>query len=167
MVEIIKVYREKLPELRLIGKRYTDNDRGTDGGYGWKWGEWFEKGYFKTLEGLGSLPENGDAYLGCMRCNGEFEYWIGMFFPKNTPVPEGFMYAAIPAGDVGICWLYGHENTGELYGAGPHNMCMEKFKEQGWEFADTPWFFERYNCPRFTEPDENGKVILDYGIYLK
>jgi hypothetical protein len=27
--------------------------------------------------------------------------------------------------------------------------------------------FERYNCPRFTEPDENGDVILDYGILLE
>ncbi|HBT16022.1 MAG TPA: AraC family transcriptional regulator, partial [Firmicutes bacterium] len=34
MVEIIKVYRESLPALRLIGKRYTDSDRGIDGGFG-------------------------------------------------------------------------------------------------------------------------------------
>ena len=27
-------------------------------------------------------------------------------------------------------------------------------------------FFERYVCPRFTTPDENGSVILDYGIFL-
>lgn len=34
MVEIIKVYKESLPSLRLIGKRYTNNDRGIDGGFG-------------------------------------------------------------------------------------------------------------------------------------
>ncbi len=34
MVEITKVYRESLPSLRLIGKRYTNSDRGADGGHG-------------------------------------------------------------------------------------------------------------------------------------
>lgn len=27
-------------------------------------------------------------------------------------------------------------------------------------------FFERYNCPRFTEPDEKGDMILDICAYL-
>lgn len=167
MVEIIKVYRESFPSLRLIGKRYTNSDRGADGGFGNKWSEWFEKGYFKTLEELGSLPENEGAYLGYMRCTDEFEYWIGMFFPEGTPVPDGYMYVDIHSGDVGTCWIYGREDNGELYGQEPHNMCVSKIKEAGWQLAEDPWFIERYNCPRFTTPDEKGKVILDYCIYLK
>jgi hypothetical protein len=167
MVEIIKVYRESLPSLRLIGKRFTNSHRGPDGGFGNKWSEFFERGDFKTLVELGSLPENGDAYVGCMRCTNEFEYWIGMFFPENTPVPDGFMYVDIPGGDVGTCWIYGRADNGELYGMEPHNMCISKIKETGWQIAEDSWFFERYNCPRFTAPDEKGKVILDYCIYLK
>ncbi|MDD2481725.1 MAG: GyrI-like domain-containing protein [Lutispora sp.] len=167
MVEIIKVYRESLPSLRLIGKRYTDRDRDVNGGFGNKWGEWFEKGYFRALEELGSLPENGDAYLGCMRCVGEFEYWIGMFFPEETPVPDGYMYVDIPSGDLGTCWIRGREDNGEIYGQEPHEMCISKIKEAGWQLSEDPWFIERYNCPRFTTPDEKGKVILDYCIYLK
>jgi hypothetical protein len=27
--------------------------------------------------------------------------------------------------------------------------------------------FERDNCPRWTSPDENGKLILDYAVYLR
>ena len=167
MVEIIKVYRESLPSLRLIGKRYTNRDRDVNGGFGNKWGEWFEKGYFRTLEELGSLPENGDAYLGCMRCVGEFEYWIGMFFPEETPVPDGYMYVDIPSGDLGTCWIHGCEDNGEIYGQEPHEMCISKIKEAGWQIAEDAWFIERYNCPRFTTSDEKGKVILDYCIYLK
>ena len=144
MVEIIKVYRESLPALRLIGKRYTDSDRGIDGGFGKKWSEWFEKGYFKPLEELGRL-----------------------FFPEDTLVPDGYMYADIPKGDVGTCWIYGQEDNGELYGQEPHNMCVSKIVEEGWQLAKDPWFFERYNCSRFTKPDDTGKVILDYCIYLK
>ncbi|MDP4089155.1 MAG: GyrI-like domain-containing protein [Bacillota bacterium] len=167
MFEIIKVYRESLPSLRLIGKRYTDSDRGPEGSFGGKWGEWFGKDCFKPLEELGSLPENGDAYVGCMRCVEEFEYWIGMFFPEGTAVPEGYSYVDIPAGDIGTCWIYGREDNGEIYGQKPHEMCMAKIAEAGWELAEAPWFFERYNCPRFTSPDENEKVILDYCVYLK
>ncbi|WIV11520.1 GyrI-like domain-containing protein [Proteiniborus sp. MB09-C3] len=167
MVEVIKVYRERFPSLRLIGKRYTDKDRDSSGSFGSKWNEWFEKGYFKTLEELGSLPENGDAYLGCMRCADEFEYWIGMFFPEQTPIPEGYMYVDIPSGDVGTCWIYGRDDNGEIYGRESHDMCLSKINDEGWQVANNAWVFELYNCPRFTTPDENGKVILDYCIYLR
>lgn len=167
MVEIVKVYKESLPSLRLIGKRYTDRDRGTEGSFSSKWGEWFEKGYFQVLEQLESLPENEGAYLGCMRCQGEFQYWIGMFFPANTPVPDDYGYVDIPKGNIATCWIYGREDNGEIYGDKPHDMCLSKIKESGWKLDEEPWFIERYNCPRFTTPDENGKVILDYCVYIK
>lgn len=167
MAEVIRVLRQSYPPLRLIGKRYTDVDRGSDGGYSQKWSEWFEQGYFRPLEQLEAVSATGDAYVGCMRCAGEFEYWIGMFFPEKTPVPDGYTYVDIPAGDVGICWIYGREDTGELYGHEAHEMCIVEIKEAGWQLADEPWVFELYNCPRFTNPDEDGNVILDYGVYLK
>ena len=168
VAEVVNVLRESFPPLRLIGKRYTDADRGSDGGYSQNWGEWFEKGYFAVLEQLEPALVTGDAYVGCMRCcAGEFEYWIGMFFPDNTPVPDGYTHVDIPAGDVGICWIYGRHGTGELYGQEAHDMCMAKIQEAGWQIADEPWLFELYNCPRFTAPDAKGNVILDYGVYLR
>lgn len=167
MAEIIKVYRESLPELRLIGKRYVDGDRGKDGGFSGQWEEWFQRGWFKPLEALGSLPENEDAYVGCMRCAGGFEYWIGMFFPAATAVPEGYSSIDIPAGDIGVCWIQGRAETGELYGQEIHDACFGRIREAGWLPACNAWFFERYNCPRFTTPDETGKVILDYCAYLE
>ena len=111
MVEIVKCYKESLPELKFIGKRYTDKDRGADGSYGNRWGEWFNKGWFDVVEKLGVAPENNDSYIGLMRCKGEFEYWIGMFFPVITAVPESFDSVIIQAGDVGICWIYGREDN--------------------------------------------------------
>jgi predicted transcriptional regulator YdeE len=167
MAEIIKVYRESLPELRLIGKRYVDGDRGKDGGFSGQWEEWFQRGWFKPLEALGSLPENEDACVGCMRCANGFEYWIGMFFPAGTAVPEGYAYVDIPAGDIGVCWIQGRAETGELYGQEIHDACFGRIREAGWLPACDAWFFERYNCPRFTTPDETGKVILDYCVYLE
>ena len=40
MAEIIKVFKEHMPELKLIGKRYGDKDRDRYGSYSEKWQEW-------------------------------------------------------------------------------------------------------------------------------
>ena len=48
-----------------------------------------------------------------------------------------------------------------------HNLCLEKLKSLGFKRKEDDWCFERYNCPRFTTPDEEGNVILDYGISIE
>lgn len=176
MADIIKVYKEHLPSIRLIGKRYTNSDRGADRSFANKWGEWFDKGYFTSLERIGNFTVMGNDYVGWMSHSDRegFAYWIAMIFPENTEVPDGFEYADIPEGDVGICWIHGKTRNDNIYGM--HDACMEKLKENGMgRFRDDfngpgdkwYWFFERYNCPRFTNPDENGNVILDYGMYIR
>jgi hypothetical protein len=166
-MEVVPCFKEHLPALRLIGKRYTDGDRGANGTFGNRWEEWFQQGWFKPIEALGPLPGNGNAYLGAMRClNGSFEYWIGMFFPAGTVAPAGYSFADLAEGDIATCYIYGREDTGELYGLEPHNACMKQVAEKGFTIKKDPWFFERYVCPRFTTPDEQGKVILDYCIYI-
>jgi hypothetical protein len=167
MFEIIKTYKQTMPSLRLIGIPYTDKDRDQFGSFSSQWEDWFRTNRFEALEKLESLPENENSYVGCMRMNDNiFEYWIGMFFKEDTPVPQDFQYVDISKGDIGVNWIYGSEANGEIYGDKPHNACIKKLEEQNWISADT-WCFERYNCPRFTKPDEHGKVILDYCIYLK
>ena len=174
MIEIIKVFKESLPAIRLIGKRHTDDDRDNQGSFAGKWGEWFEKGYFEILKELGPLSESESATYGCMSCiDGEFAYWIGMFFPADTSVPENLDYVDLPAGNVGTCWIYGKQDSREFFGDIPHRMCYEKINENGWSVknnfgdgSETYWFFEKYNCPRFTTPDEKGNVILDYSFYI-
>lgn len=168
--EIIKVYKEQLPLLRFIGKCYTNADR--KGGFGHKWEEWFGNGWFAALERLGELKDIENGYLGLMRCGSDFEntfeYWIGMFLPINTPVPAGFDYIDLAESDVAVAWIKGKENDG-LYGM--HDACISKFQEHSMgnfmsDEKNRECFFERYNCPRFTDPDEEGNVVLDYGIYL-
>jgi hypothetical protein len=61
--------------------------------------------------------------------------------------------------------LHGFEKTDELFGMNAHNLCMTKIFEKEWKPANS-WCFERYNCPRYTTPEENGKVTLDYCVYL-
>lgn len=166
--EVIKVYREHLPKLRLIGKMYSDKDRNAVGSFADKWDEWIQNGWFEEIGGLSVLPESYGAAYGMMRMNGnQLEYWIGMLFTENTEVPEGYSYADIAAGEVATCWIYGRDDNGELYGILPHNMCMAKIAEEGWQLQDNTWCFERYDQVRFSSPDEKGNVILDYGAYVK
>lgn len=171
MAEIIKTYTQKLPATRFIGKKFGDPDR-VNGGFGKQWGDSFNENWFNAIEGAAggadkcaALYEDGGAYIGLMRHkNGEpFQYWVGMFTPAQTAVPEGFGFVDFPDSELGTAWIKGKENNGELYGKEP--QCLEAMNKNGITAAPgadgSVWFFERYTCPRFTTPDENGDVILD------
>lgn len=167
MEEIIKTYTQKIPATRFIGKKFSDSDR-VDGGFGKFWGDAFGQDWFGTIthaaggaEKCSEYFEDAGAYIGLM-CAGdgvEFEYWVGMFTPAETPVPEGFEHVDFDESEIGVAWLKGTE--GEVYGK--EQKCFEAMQKDGITFSERKkwWFFERYQCPRFTMPDENGEVILD------
>lgn len=165
MADFVKAYRQSVPAMRFIGKKYFDEDR-VNGGFGEQWREWFANGWFEELEknsSAKSIYEDGDATIGLMRWkDGEpFEYWIGAFFSKTTKVPEGYLSVDFNEAALGVIWVYGREN--EVFGQ--ENQCADYLEKQGYKIiADEKgayWFFERYVCPRFTTPDEKGNVILD------
>ena len=171
MAEITKVYRQSVGAMRFIGKKYVDSDRGSCGTFGPQWHEWFEKSWFDVIEKQvpGSLKdtcEDFDAAIGLMRCkNGEFEYWIGYFTPANTTVPEGFAHIDFPKSNLGVCWVYGEENSVFF----KEGECGERLTKEGFEILTDDihdWCFERYSC-RYSTPDEKGNVILDICFYVK
>jgi hypothetical protein len=173
MYEITKVYKQSVPAMRFVGIKYGDQDR-VNGGFGSQWGEWFANNRFALLEVLSTEElkmeyEDAEAYIGLMRWKeGEpFEYWIGMFLPVGTVVPEGFASVDMPEANLGVCWLKGPE--GELYCK--EDKCAERVSEEGHEVVSDKigawWFFERYGCPRFTNKDDEGRVILDICHYVK
>ena len=167
MAEVIKVYRQKVPAVRFIGKQYSDGSH---------WGEWFMNDWFTVVEkamGEGAsvreIYEDGDAYLGLSRVKeGEpFEYWIGEFVLPGTPVPEDFLHLDIPSASLGVCWIYGKEEE-------VHSMisqCPQSLTQAGLQIATDEkgavWSFERCTCPRFTTPDDKGNIILDYCYFVK
>ncbi|HZK34362.1 MAG TPA: hypothetical protein VFD33_03525 [Bacillota bacterium] len=171
MAEVIKTYRQSVPALRFIGKKYEDKDR-VNGGFGKQWGDWFSNGWFEMLEkncDIKSVYEDGDAYIGLMRWKeGEpFEYWIGVFCPEGGEVPMGYSFIDFNKADLGIAWLYGKED--EVYGQ--EHKCAESCEKEGYKIVPDEqgahWFFERYACPRFTTPDETGNIILDICHYIE
>ena len=165
MSEIIKVFKENIPTLRFIGKKYNEFGH---------WGEFWQNGWFDMLErAMGgtdkimSVWENGDGYVGVER-HGDgqpFEYYIGMFTPENTPVPEGFVSIDFENLCLGTCWIYGKEDQ-----VHDTSACKQKLAENGmtpWQDdKGTTWSFENCLCPRYTTPDDKGNIILDYCYFI-
>jgi len=173
-MEIIKSYKQSIPAVKLIGKKYGDTDR-VDGMYGYHWMQWMENGWFQIIEdaaggkqSLQSLYEDGTAALGFMRYKdgASFEYWIGMFTPPNTQVPDGFDCLALEASDLGVCWYFGTED--EIYGK--EHLAMERIQTEGMQLQPDEQgylnFFERYSEERFVDQDENKNKILDVGFIV-
>ncbi len=175
--EVTRVYREHFPALRFIGLRYTNADR-FEGGFGKQWGEWEQQDRFGALKKAIAASPYDETGIGLMIFGGaeEFTYWIGLFFPAGTQAPDGFDYYDFPESDIGIGWVYGNEENGEIYGGPPHEAVCARLGESGMgsfrndlagvDGGDVYCFFERYNCPRFTHKDAAGNVTLDYGAYI-
>lgn len=169
MAEIKRVYRQSMPAMKLVGRCYREEDR-VNGTFADQWGQWFQNNLFAPLKlsQTGDEPfEDCDAFIGlCRLKEGEpFQYWIGVFMPLEAPVPEGYDSVITDAGDIAVCWIYGKEP--DIYS----HCCMDRLREEGFEWiadkAGVKWCFERYNCPRYTAPDEKGNVILDMCFYVK
>ena len=166
MPNIIKTYTHEVAPLRLIGKKYTNSDR-VDGNFGAKWHEWFENGWFdvigKNIDKTAiTIDDENDGSVGFMRGMDEnFEYWIGLITPENTPVPDGFEYVDLPKGELAVCFVQGKENTVFFQ----EMACSTKLEAEGFKLRHDSCF-ERYNHPRFTVPDEDGNRILDICFYL-
>lgn len=172
MVELVRVYRQDTPRMRFIGRKYGESDRSACG-YGHLWGEWFSRNLFAPLEKLyqehKAGAEDDDAYAALMRTKpGEpFEYWIGMFLAADTEAPEGYEAVDFPEGCMGVAWLKGPES--EVYSA--EGTAIKACGDAGFlPAADEQgacWYMERYACPRFTQADEKGNVILDIGVFSR
>ncbi len=166
-MQIVNAYIEECPACRLIGRRYTPADS-MQGSFGHKWGEWWKQNLFAPLDALPHLPIVGDSTMAAMRVvEGELEYWIGFPCHLDTPIPDGYEAAEFGPCRFAVLWLQGNEKNGELYGLAAHKQCLERLREMDWKRRENDWCIERYNCPRFTVPDENGQVILDYCIAVE
>ena len=167
MAQVIQVCRQGIPTMRFTGKKYA--------GFG-HWGEWFANGWFDCIEqAMGGVDpvcrlwKDGGGYVGLERRKDGIllEYWIGMFTPPGTPVPEGFRFIDFPRSTLGVCWIYGKEADTHL----ATGACGEKLADAGLEIVvetdGTVWSFENCTCPRFTTPDEKGNVSLDYCYFVR
>ena len=137
MANITRVFQEMLPNVKLIGRRYTNADRDASGSFGPKWGEWFENGYFESLEKCAGVRRVSDDYFGAMRDGSAgFEYWIGMLAEPGSDVPEGFEAIEISGGPLGVCYVRGRADSAELFGCDVHDACVAAWTAQELAWVD-------------------------------
>lgn len=170
MIELVNVYRQELPAVRFIGRRYSDDDR-VAGGYAHLWEKWFADDLFSRITDACEAASGFDdatALLGLMRYKegDDFQYWIGLFCQASSPVPEGFEHVDFPPSGIGIVWLQGPES--ELY---MNEMkAAKKLEEEGHRIAKDKegayWFFERYVDERFMPKEAAVSPILDIGHFI-
>ena len=106
--KIIKVYKQKVPAMRFIGKNYGSGQHPN-------WGDAFGFDVFGKVERASGgeeeshkLYEDSDAYLGLYYRNAEtgaYDGWVGMFAPPETEIDEDLGYIDFPEQYFGICWI--------------------------------------------------------------
>ncbi len=178
MYELTKCYRQSMPEVKFIGRKYLEKDRDEYGGYGSKWDLAWSQGDFDKIEQaaggaekLHALCEDGDATYAMMRYSLPerglpFEYWVGMLAPVDTPVPDGMESVLIPAADMGVVWIHGDMDDLFAHEEECTKLCAQNgLHLKAMDEQNNSWYcFERYCCPRFTTPDEQGHVTVDLCI---
>ncbi len=162
--EIVKCERISHPPVRFIGKRFSTYP---------DWGLFWQNNWFEAIESAGARADvNDDSYCVLTGFTPEgIEFYLGEFFPANTAVPAGFDYADLPAMEAGMCYIRGTIEECVAVPVLGRALLLDTLKQNGMtvkqDGALPRWAsFERSNCPRWTAPDENGNVILDYAIYL-
>ena len=154
-VKITEMHTENLPALRLIGKKVL---REPGAGFIAEWDEWLAKGWFGQLEKLGVAPENGYTYLGVTDHNGC--YWIGLLFPPDTVIPNGFEHTEIPKAKYAVAQFTGKKDK-ELLSEDGITLVIEEMSKRGLIPAPlwNGWCIERYSRP--IPPDCKGKILLE------
>lgn len=165
MAELIKFQVQRLPGVILVGKARTYGQQNSvkgENGIPAFWGQCFENQVFDPLEQQQDFVYD-PSYVGAMLDfkDGGFSYVVGMLMKEGAQIPEGYFSRVLDAADIAVGWIKGGE--AEVCAAA-HSLTENAMRENGYASDRMPWCMEVYNCPRYTTPDENGDVVLDYYI---
>ena len=160
MADLVKIDFIEMPDIVVVGKSldvdWTEVHRKNPIPDFWQ--KCFAEGIFKKLEEMKEYVYD-PAYVGYMTMT---SYTCGMMMKLGCPVPGGFNLCEIKPTKVAVGWVKGREH--EVY-MQAHSLTEKGLEEWGYMYnPDSKWSMEVYNCPRFTEKDEYGNVILDYYI---
>jgi len=171
--KIVRTFKQDIPALRFIGKRYSSKHENSEEVFdeilesmdNWCYNHTFDAIEKQSDTDLGKLYESGDSFVGLIRKKegAVFEYWLGIFMPRETDVPAEYEMIDFPESELGICRVYGKRNAIIHYDAD----CRKKLAEEGIECQENEkWFYQRFNWRGFFEEDKFGKRLLDYCYYL-
>ncbi|WP_024833748.1 GyrI-like domain-containing protein [Ruminiclostridium josui] len=168
MSELIKFEVKRLPGVKIVGKELRYNMEALmkgDNRIPDFWDKCFADGIFSLLEDQTDFIFDS-SYVGVMldwdKGDGDFSYIVGMLMKDGVSVPEGYYHKDLEETDVAIGWIKG-KNTADVCSSA-HPLTEQAIKEKGYKCDNMKWCMELYNCPRYTTPDENGHIVLDYYI---
>ncbi|MDR1705606.1 MAG: GyrI-like domain-containing protein [Clostridiales bacterium] len=170
MGTLIKFDIKEMPDVMVMGKELRHSMKEQMEGNNPLPGFWercFADGTFSALEAQKGCVYD-DSYVGVMldwdRGDGNFSYVIGMLMNRNAELPQGYAGYKLDATKAAVGWVQGKDTADVCSNA--HELTERALKEKGYKCDAMKWSMELYNCPRFTTPDGNGDIILDYYIPL-
>lgn len=168
MAEFLQLEVNDLPTVVVVGKeiRYSmEALMQGDNRLGALWDTCFSSNIFAPLEAQPDYVYDS-AYVGAMldwdKGDGDFTYICGIMMREGVQVPEGYACHKLDATKIAVGWIRGTDVSDVCSNA--HEQTELALKEKGYDCSNMEWCMEVYNCPRFTVPDESGRIILDYYI---
>ena len=133
------------------------------------WDACFTDGTFNQIEKSSETLYNPD-YIGLMynynAATGDFCYMCGMLLTKEYLPSSDFRSYHLEPIKTAISWIRGAD-TIEICSKA-HDLSMKAIHDEGYDWANAAgWVIELYNCPRFTSPDSEGHLILDYYVPIQ
>ena len=126
-----------------------------------------------SLDFLKNLPDRATPEPDTVGWMGEYNpesnsfiYIAGVLTKPAASVPEGFVYRDLPECQMGIAWVQGTGENGDVY-SGAHNHCAKAVQDNGYEYDYSAGGFEMeyYSHARFVVPFENGEILLIMDYY--
>ena len=170
MAKVIKFDVIDLPKVYLVGKGIEHNIEEHvkgDNPIAAFWDKCLADGTFSVLERQQEYVYEPAYVSACIDWDtgyGTFTYICGMLFKEGVAVPEGYVVREIGGEKIGMCWIKGKNAADVCKDA--HTLTMQAIKNGGYCPNQMKWSMQLFTNPRFTTPDENGDVILDYYIPL-
>lgn len=169
MPELIRLEIAEMPELCLVGRELrvdmkTQTEHNPIPAF---WDDCMRDGTLGPLERQEEFLHSPD-YFGLMTdwdfAAGEFSYTVGMLMKPGCAVPDGYTQRKLGPCRACVSWIRG-KDTMDV--AGPaHEMTEDALRARGETNESMSWCMEGYNCPRYTTPDANGTITMDYYIPL-
>jgi len=164
---IKKTFKQELPALRFIGKKYIGEPKPEkiyDLLVNWQVKNKFDEIEKQTAVDYKTFIEYGNAYISLVKRNedGLLEHWMGMFVPEKTNIPQGFSAIDFPKLTIGVCSVYGKRSEVINYEAESRNKLLEEGFKIDNSNLNNQFYFRRFNWHRFFEDDMYGKRLLDY-----
>lgn len=166
MGTLIKLEIDEIPEVMFVGKEIKHNRNAMaegDNPIPAFWARCFQDGTFQALEAMHSHIYHY-GYAGVMLDWDEkynhFTYVVGMMMKPGADIPRGFVSHTINAAKVAIGWLQG-KGASDV-GANAYEHTERAVYENGYSCNHMKWCMELFTHPRYTTPDKNGNIIMDY-----